>query len=498
MLVEPLGDVGAVGVVVHQLADVERLARCRTARRCARTAPASARAAPSAWMPTVSAAIRLPGALSSVTCSKSRSWASAGRYISRPSASHAVGCARVETRCRATLSASRSAGRSAPRGASPSAVAPCSASVAALYSSTLGWSISNTVVPAGHSQPVGARVQAGRQDDDLPDTRRGGRGEVRVEEVRAHGLVVAHVLEDRGDLGIDVGDLGDELARRACSPTHRCPRPRPAPWRTGRGSAGRPCRSRRRGRRPPSPRSRRRWWRCPRCRRGCAASSSGLLRLKLGRATARCRSTSSAQSSVRRSAQARHLVRARHGVDAPAVVGQPFGGVGPLGVGVHQGVDVDVQSRGAPASGRCARAGRSASLFGRVLRQVQAERLDRDPAARRAVRGDQVEEPVLGVAGADTAAGLRPARRSAAQDRSRRRVSAAGQSSRRSTATGRGAPAAAHRAHPASRSCSSSTLGWSISNTVVPAGQSSRYARESRPAARMTTWRMPARTAASK
>ena len=38
-----------------------------------------------------------------------------------------------------------------------------------------------------------------------------GVGEERVEEVRSHGLVVAHVLEDRGDLGVGVGDLGGEL-----------------------------------------------------------------------------------------------------------------------------------------------------------------------------------------------------------------------------------------------------------------------------------------------
>ena len=32
-----------------------------------------------------------------------------------------------------------------------------------------------------------------------------------VEEVRPHRLVVAHVLEDRGGLGVDVGDLRDEV-----------------------------------------------------------------------------------------------------------------------------------------------------------------------------------------------------------------------------------------------------------------------------------------------
>src|SRR5205823_3058442 len=59
---------------------------------------------------------------------------------------------------------------------------------------------------------IGAGVQAGGQDDDLTDARRGGVGEVGVEEVRAHGLVAAHVLDDRGDLVIGVAYLRDELA----------------------------------------------------------------------------------------------------------------------------------------------------------------------------------------------------------------------------------------------------------------------------------------------
>ena len=50
----------------------------------------------------------------------------------------------------------------------------------------------------------------GGQDDDLPDTRRDGLGEVLVEEVRADRLVVAHVPEDRGDLGVDGGGLLDD------------------------------------------------------------------------------------------------------------------------------------------------------------------------------------------------------------------------------------------------------------------------------------------------
>ena len=49
------------------------------------------------------------------------------------------------------------------------------------------------------------------------------------------------------------------------------------------------------------------------------------------------------------------------------------------------------------------------------------------------------------------------------------------------------------RARPASCVLNSMTSGWSISNTVVPAGHGSRYARESRPDARITACRMPAR-----
>lgn len=42
------------------------------------------------------------------------------------------------------------------------------------------------------------------------------------------------------------------------------------------------------------------------------------------------------------------------------------------------------------------------------------------------------------------------------------------------------------------------TSGWSISYTVVPAGQESRYGRASSPDATMTTWRRPALPAAAK
>ena len=73
-------------------------------------------------------------------------------------------------------------------------------------------------------QPIGARVQAGRQDDDLADTRGDRLGEEGVEEVGAHGLVGAHVLEDRGDFGVGVGDLGDELLARHELP-HACAAP---------------------------------------------------------------------------------------------------------------------------------------------------------------------------------------------------------------------------------------------------------------------------------
>jgi hypothetical protein len=79
------------------------------------------------------------------------------------------------------------------------------------------------------------------------------------------------------------------------------------------------------------------------------------------------------------------------------VLGQPFGRVGPRVVGVHQGVHVEVQPQALAQLGGLFPSGRP--LFRGVLRRVQVERLDRDLAARRAVGGDQVEEPVLGLAG---------------------------------------------------------------------------------------------------
>ena len=60
-------------------------------------------------------------------------------------------------------------------------------------------------------QPVGARVEAGRQDDGLPDARLRRGLEERVEETRAGGHRVGHVLELPGGLlDVDVG--GGEVA----------------------------------------------------------------------------------------------------------------------------------------------------------------------------------------------------------------------------------------------------------------------------------------------
>ncbi len=60
-------------------------------------------------------------------------------------------------------------------------------------------------------QAIGTRVQSGSQDDDLADTCRSRIGEEGVEEVGSHGLVIAHVREDRGHFGVGLGDLGGEL-----------------------------------------------------------------------------------------------------------------------------------------------------------------------------------------------------------------------------------------------------------------------------------------------
>ena len=77
------------------------------------------------------------------------------------------------------------------------------------------------------------------------------------------------------------------------------------------------------------------------------------------------------------------------------MVGQPACGVRPFGVGIGQRVDVDVDPR-AFAHPRAALAAGDAILL-RLVRQVHAECLDRDPAARGAVRRDEIEEPILGL-----------------------------------------------------------------------------------------------------
>ena len=86
-------------------------------------------------------AIRLPAGLNAVMLSKSRSWASGGRYISSPSALHAVGF--VSSKPLARKVAGQSSRKSTLTVRS-SAVgeAPSAARVAVLNSMTWGWSIS--------------------------------------------------------------------------------------------------------------------------------------------------------------------------------------------------------------------------------------------------------------------------------------------------------------------------------------------------------------------
>ena len=61
------------------------------------------------------------------------------------------------------------------------------------------------------AEPVGAGVEARREEDNLADARSRRRGEEVVEEVRTDGLVAAHVRDDCGDFGIRFADLRDEL-----------------------------------------------------------------------------------------------------------------------------------------------------------------------------------------------------------------------------------------------------------------------------------------------
>ena len=61
-------------------------------------------------------------------------------------------------------------------------------------------------------QPVSARVQAGRQNHDLPDPAGNRVGEVLVEKVGPHRLVIDHLLGVDGGVGIVVlGPPGGDL-----------------------------------------------------------------------------------------------------------------------------------------------------------------------------------------------------------------------------------------------------------------------------------------------
>ncbi len=217
---EPLGDVGAVRVVVHQLLHVELPLDAELVGDLLE--PLLHLRAPLVGVDTD----RLGGdpAAGGAELGDRVRRAGPGRRRADTSADPRPAtrwAGRHRSRSRATPSASRAAGPPATcvqrrRPASRR----CSASVAALYSSTLGWSISKTVVPAGHSMRYAreSRPEARITIWRMPAA--AAVGEVRVEEVRAHRLVVAHVPEDRGDLGVDGGGLLDDILVE-----HRRPRP---------------------------------------------------------------------------------------------------------------------------------------------------------------------------------------------------------------------------------------------------------------------------------
>src|SRR5262249_18300271 len=66
----------------------------------------------------------------------------------------------------------------------------------------------------GPVQPVGARIEPGRQDDDLPHAGVGGAQEVLVEILRARGLEVDEGVAEVGGLERGVGVLAVENVRR--------------------------------------------------------------------------------------------------------------------------------------------------------------------------------------------------------------------------------------------------------------------------------------------
>ena len=123
---------------------------------------------------------RLPGALSAVTSSNSRSCASGGRYTIRPSAIQAVGPL-GQIPCRVRHSASHRAGRSPPCGdrrpgfaefGQRTRLEPHDPGLVDLEHDGVG----------RPGQPVCAGVEARGQDDRLPDAGRGGVEEEVVKE----------------------------------------------------------------------------------------------------------------------------------------------------------------------------------------------------------------------------------------------------------------------------------------------------------------------------
>ena len=135
---------------------------------------------------TCSVANRLPGALSSVMLSNNLSWACGGRYISSPSAIHAVGWPAskplLQQRFRPVLTQ----------------IDTDRASIGGRFDAQVGkragLELDNVrlvdLVDDGAvrpRQPVGARIQPGGQDDGLAHAGGGGIGEQPVEEPGAHG-----------------------------------------------------------------------------------------------------------------------------------------------------------------------------------------------------------------------------------------------------------------------------------------------------------------------
>src|ERR1700756_5183707 len=89
-----------------------------------------------------------------------------------------------------------------------------------------------------------------------------------------------------------------------------------------------------------------------------------------------------------RVAQAGHFVAVVDAMYLPAVVGQPLNGIRTVRLGIGQRFDIDTQAEPLPHSEPALRVAR-----------IHAEHLDGDLTARRAQRGEHLEQPVLRIAG---------------------------------------------------------------------------------------------------